>query len=76
MRYAIDEMLKHHPGPRSQQIHWVPWNRLPAAELEQHILELMRQAGEGRHFNEHQWRGIDRMRKRLRKLQANEVVIA
>jgi hypothetical protein len=58
-----------HPGPREQAIVWVAWRRLNAIELEQHILELMRLAGKGVHFNEYQWRFLDRMRRHLAKLQ-------
>jgi hypothetical protein len=69
-----DQILNTHPGPRGQRIHWVPWKRLPAVALEQHILALMRLAGKGVHFNDAQWRTLDGMRKRLKRLQANEIV--
>jgi hypothetical protein len=65
----IDTLLKSHPGPRSQRIHWVPWKRLPADALEAHILECLRLAGKGAHFNEHEWRVIDRKRRRLVQLR-------
>jgi hypothetical protein len=69
---TIDGIANTHPGPRSQAIHWVAWKRLPADALEKHILELLRQAGKGTHFNEHQWRGLDGMRRRLKLLRACE----
>jgi hypothetical protein len=54
-----------HPGPRSQAI----WKRLPADDLEKHILECLRFAGKGNHLNEYEWRLLDRKRERLARLK-------
>jgi hypothetical protein len=64
----IDTLLKSHTGPCSQRIH-VPWKRLSAGDLDKHILERLRLAGKGIHFDKYDWREIDRMRRRLAQLR-------
>jgi hypothetical protein len=47
------------------------WRRLPADSLED-LINAVRQAAATRHLPQSQWRTLDRMRKRLRKLRAAE----
>jgi methylphosphotriester-DNA--protein-cysteine methyltransferase len=45
------------------------WRKLPADQLENLILTIRRSAGAGLHLGPQRWAEVDRMRRRLAKLQ-------
>ncbi len=51
-----------------------PWRKLQLLALKELIDQIRRRAGSGEHLSPAEWCELDRMRRRLAKLEAEEVI--